>query len=208
MRYDTATNDQLWTIVKYDSENCPLSLLRGAVLEMLNRNLFDRIIRDAVLHVVKPTVIEKIYKIGFDDFMQVGRMEIFKSIKRFKQGKGQTVTSFIYMIVKHEIIRVLERLGAKKRDNRKDISMQGKLDDGKDFEVFLHDRKMDVEKYVINKLTVEEMLQGISEHQRNVLYYRMQGYEFKEISEIMQRGSTASMSQAYRLAIKKMREGA
>jgi RNA polymerase sigma factor (sigma-70 family) len=208
MRYELATNDQLWTIIKYDCDYCPLSLLRGAAIEMLNRNLFDKLIIDAILHVIKVDVIEKIYKLSMDDLMQIGRLEIFKRIRGFQTGKGQKLTSFIYMLVKHEMIKVLEGLGAKKRDSRKDISIQKKLEDGNDFEVYLYDRKTDVETYVINKLYLEELLKKVNKHQRKVLYYRLQGYEFGEISKILHRGSAASMSQAFRFAIEKMREGA
>jgi RNA polymerase sigma factor (sigma-70 family) len=207
MDFENATDNQLWTIIKHDND-CPLSLLRGAVIEMLNRNLFDRIILHAALRVIKIDIVEKLYKMSKDDFLQIGRLEIFKRIQNYQYGKGQTVTSFIYMLVKHEMIKVLDKLEAKKRDNRKDISMESKLEDGKDFGVFLHDQKMNVEKYVINKLTVEDLLQKVNKHQRKVLYYRMQGYEFHEISELMHRGSAGSMSQAYRLALKKLRKEA
>lgn len=207
MKWENATDNQLWTIVNHDLD-CPRSLWSGAVLEMVNRNLFDYLIADAIHHCMNVQVVDELYKMSADDFMQIGRLEIFKNFHRFNPNKGRKLTTFLYLIVKHELIRQMTALGAVKRDARNNISIQRKTAEGTQYEVFLPDKKIDVERYVVNKVTLEQLLKRVNKHQRTVLYYRLQGYTFEEISQLLGRGNVKSMHQAYTLAIKKMKKGA
>jgi RNA polymerase sigma factor (sigma-70 family) len=207
MDYESATNQQLLVIAKHDT-TCPRSLLSEVVVEMLNRNLFDRIIPDVIHRVMKIEVVERIYKISFEDFMQIGRTEIWKAVERFDGTKGKNFFSFAYTVAKHEIIRQIVKIEASKRDTRNDVSYQQETEQGDEYEIFLQDRYVDVERYVVNKVTLEQLLKRVNQHQKAVLYYRLQGYTFHEISQILGRGTFSTMHQAYKFAIEKMRKGA
>jgi RNA polymerase sigma factor (sigma-70 family) len=208
MRYELATDDQLWTIVKYDYKNCPPSLLRGAALELLNRNLFDRLIRGVIQKTVRYKYTEKRCGIGLEDLLQIGRLKIYKVINQYNPKRGTSLTSFLYLAIKSEFQKVLITANTEKRDNSKETSYQNKMEEGKEYEVFFYDKAVNVEKYVINKVTLEQMLKGLNQHRRTVVYYYMQGYTFEEISKILGRGTRATMHQAYKLAIEAMRKGA
>jgi RNA polymerase sigma factor (sigma-70 family) len=210
MRYELATDDQLWTIIKHDYKNCPPSLLRGAVLELLNRNLFDRLIRGVIQKTVRYKYTEKRCGIGLEDLLQIGRLKIYKVIDQFNpnRAKSNSLTSFLYLAIKSEFQKVLITARTEKRDNSKEVSYQNKMEDDDDYEIFLRDKVTNVEKYVINKVTLEQLLSRVNNHRRNVVYYRLQGYTFEEIAEILGRGSKKTMHQAYKLAIEAMRKGA
>jgi RNA polymerase sigma factor (sigma-70 family) len=207
MKWELATNDQLLTIIKFDF-NCPHSLLSGAVIEMLNRSMFDNIIADAVRKSVHLQIFENTYKIGLEDFMQNARMAIFSSIKNYQTGKGTSFFTFAYMVAKQSVFRIMESVQTIKRDTRNVVSYQAEMNDGENFEIMLEDKKTNVEHYVITKLFLEQLLKQVNPHQRTVVYLYLQGYNFREISERLGRGSFSTMSQAYNKAIRRMRKGA
>lgn len=206
INFELATNDQLMSIVNKDKD-CPPHLLSGAALEMINRNLFDKLIIKTIRSVFCIEVVEQIHKVGLDDFLQISRMRVWESLESFNPQKNK-FTTFVYMIVKHEMMNQINKLQAEKRDSRKVISYQTKIEDGAELEVYIEDKKTNVERYVINKVTLEHLISQVNNHQRTVLYYHMKGYTFKEIAVLLGRGSESTMSQAYNLALKKMRKGA
>jgi RNA polymerase sigma factor (sigma-70 family) len=207
MNYTKASNEQLWTIIKYDYKECPPSLLRGVALELLNRNLFDRLIRGVINKTVRYKYTEKRCGIGLEDLLQIGRMKVYKAIDQFNPKRGSSFTSFIYLAVKSEFQKVLITVQTQKRDNSNEMSYQNKMEEDKEYEIFLRDQT-NVEKYVINKVTLEQLLSRVNKHRKTVIYYHLQGYSFEEISKILGRGTRATMHQAYKLAIEAMREGA
>jgi RNA polymerase sigma factor (sigma-70 family) len=142
--------------------------------------------------------VEQIHKVSLEDFMQIGRIEVLKALETFESGRC-TFSSYVYMKIKSRVIKELQSLEAEKRDNRKTTGTEL---------IQLYADITNVEKYVVNKILVEQLLSNINEHQKTVLFYRLQGYTFKEISALLGRGSFSTMSQAYNLAIKKMRKGA
>lgn len=207
MRWEKASDNQLNIIIKYEYD-CPLPLLEGAVIEMLNRGLFDRIIAECIHFITKDIKkVEQVHCVGFDDFLQIGRIEVLKALKLFNPKRGKNFMSFVYLKVKSEIIKRIEALEAQKRDSRKVSSYNQQTEDGTEFVEFFSSR-INVEKYVINKVLLEQLLNKVNPHQRSVLTLKLKGYTFVEISEILGRGNYKSMHQAYKLALGKMRKGA
>lgn len=208
MNFTIATTNQLEVIMKHDS-NCPLSLLRGAVSELLNREYFDRMINEIIHFVIKDTKrVDEVFKIEVADWMQIGRLHVYKAIDRFKGDKGTNFFSFVYRIVKHELIKEVVFMQAKKRNTTKTVSYQNETDRGTEFEKFLIDRSRNVERYVVNKLTIEGMLNKVNKHQCRVLLLWLRGYNFCEISEMIGHGTGKTISKSYKSAIEKMRKGA
>lgn len=206
MDWTKASDKQLWTIAKYDPY-CPPSLLRGVVIEMLNRGLWDRIINSCIHKQLKDvTQISQVFKLDAEDFYQIGRLAVYQSLDVFDPSRGKPFHQFVYLKVKNKIWTFFEWAQSQKRDARKVVSYHAKAKED-EFETFLPD-KVNVERYVINKVTLEQLMKRISPHQKNVLNLRLKGFTFAEIAEILGRGTTSTMSQAYNLAIKKMRKGA
>lgn len=205
MDWTKATDTQLLTIAKTDHD-CPTTLLSGVVEEMLNRNLFDPLIVSIVNNVMKIDVVEKLHKVSLEDFLQIGRVEIWKGVKRFKPGHNKAFISFVYMTIKHEFIKQINALEALKRDNRQSISYQTK--ELREIDFFLKDKKTNVERYVINKVTIEQLIKRVNRHQRNVIDCYMMGYTFEEIASILGRGTFKTINRSFWDAVKKMRKGA
>lgn len=208
MNWTIATDKQLLTIVKFD-QDCPHSLLSGAVTELLARGLFDRFIADCIHRVTgNIETVQHVHMVGLDDFMQIGRMEVIHALDDYDNTKGKAFTSFAYLKIKHRIIKEMEYLEAQKRDSRKVFSYHNETSEGTEIIELMIDRTNDVERYVINKVTVEQLLKRVNRHQRNVILHRLKGYTFAEISKLLGRGNDRTMFQAYKLGLQKMRKGA
>lgn len=207
MNFKKASDQQLDVIIKNEYD-CSPSLLRGAVLEMLDRGLFDRMIAD-ITHKITCNVkkAEQIHGIGMEDFLQIGRMEVLFSLEKFDSTKKTNFLSFLYLKVRNIIAKTMQHVEYQKRDNRKVSSLNIELDDGTEIIEFINDNKTNVEKYVLNKVMLEQLIKKVNKHQKIVLSYRLQGYQFAEISKILGRGNDRSMYQAYMNAIKKMKKG-
>ncbi|WP_447579912.1 hypothetical protein [Acinetobacter baumannii] len=207
MNFRKASDQQLDVIIKNEYD-CSPSLLRGAVLEMLDRGLFDKMIAD-ITHKITCNVkkTEQIHGIGMQDFLQIGRMEVLFSLEKFNPSMKNSFFSFLYLKVRNIIVKTMQHVEYQKRDNRKVSSLNIELDDGTEIIEFINDNKTNVEKYVLNKVMLEQLIKKVNKHQKIVLSYRLQGYQFAEISELLGRGNDRSMYQAYMNAIQKMRKG-
>lgn len=206
MRMHLATNKQLEAISKHDSD-CPPSLLGEVVHEMLNRNLFDSMINrcfQMVFGSIKR--IKELYKMDLEDFLQIGRTSIFEAIKRFIPGKGKAFSSFAFMVVKHKFCKYIAYLEAEKRDQRNEFSWND-TEEGLDL-IDIVTNHINVEKYVINKVTIENLLNQIGGRQRQIVELFIKGYTGVEIAEMTGSGSTQSVNKSYHVALQKMRRGA
>lgn len=202
-----ASNHQLEVIVKY--ENCSTHLLGGAVIEMLNRGLFDRIIGGCIRKIVRGLdKLDQTYGLAYEDLMQIGRIEVIKAIEEYNPRKGKNFVSFAWLKVKSQIIKELTYLEAEKRDTKNTISYNAKTDEGTEILSLFEDKKNNVEKYVVNKVTIEQLLERVNEYQKTVILYRLKGYTFPEIADLLGKKSYKQTHQAYTLGIKKMIKGA
>lgn len=207
MRVHLATNKQLEAITKYDSD-CPPSLLGEVVEEMLNRNLFDRMINTCARMVFGSFKrMNEVHSMELEDFLQIGRTSVYEATKRYEPGKGKTFSSFVYMVIKQDISKCIQFLEREKRDTRnefRDIETKEGLNI-----LNLMPSRINIEKYVINKVTVEKMLKKLSKKQRQIVDLWLQGFIFEEIAEILgSKGNGRSANKTYNDALKKMKRGA
>lgn len=208
MRYEIATDHQLLTIIKHEKD-LPSSLLRGAVIEGLNRGLFDSLIADCIRKIfpdLKTT--EQKQKMSLEDFMQLGREYTFKALERYNPKRGMNFMSFVHLRVKGEMHKLRQGFMYQKRDASKVVSMNNQTDEGTEYAEFFRDPYTDVEKYVIDKVLAEELLNKVNDYQRQVVLYRLRGYELKEIVNFLGKGTVKTLSVTYKRAIENMRKGA
>ncbi|MGE7650510.1 sigma-70 family RNA polymerase sigma factor [Peribacillus frigoritolerans] len=205
--FSKATNEQLETITKHDP-NCPIPLLRKVVEEMLNRNLFDRVIvscfKSAVGNIER---MKEVYKLDMEDFLQIGRMEIFRAVDRFDADRGMTFSSFIFMVVNHEFGKFITILTAKKRDLCNEFSYHAETNSETELIDFFT-ANTNVEKYVINKIMIELLIERVTKHQKEVILLKLEGYNDVEIGERLGGISHQAVGQAYTRAVNNMRKGA
>lgn len=207
MKIHLATNKQLETILRNDS-SCPPSLLREVVEEGLNRGLFDRLIASSIRENINPEQMEIIHGIAFEDLMQVGRIGVFKEVSKYNPSKGMAFNSFLYMRLKNILTNYQATFLTQKRDRRKTYSYNKTNKAGEPFETLIADKITNVERYVVNKILVEQLLQRPNEHQRKIVLLRMKGYKLEEIAEILGASSCSTVSKSYQSALEKMRKGA
>lgn len=206
MDFTKATNQQLETIVKHDKD-LPSSLLREAVLEMLNRGYFDRLINKIIYTTVNVRQLDRVFSVGEDDLMQIGRWEVVKALETFDPQRGQNFLSFAYQTIKCELLNQVTVLSSAKRDCSKTISYQKENAKGVALEYFLRDKHQNVERYVINKITVESLMEQLSEKEIKMIEYRMNGYTYPEIGEVFGK-NYRTIHRSIKEAYKKMRIGA
>lgn len=183
MNFTLATDKQLNIIVTHEYD-CSPSLLRGAVLEMLDRGLFDKIIAKVMYTTVDTKQLDRVFSVGEDDLMQIGRWEVIKALDTFNQSKGKNFISYIYQNIKCELMNEVTTLFAAKRDCSKTTSYNRELAKGVTLEMFLADKKHNVEKYVINKITVEQLMENLSDYQKKLIAKKLEGYTYQEMGEM------------------------
>jgi RNA polymerase sigma factor (sigma-70 family) len=206
MDYTKATDDQLKTIIRYD-HSCSPSLLEGVVKEMLNRYLFDAMIKACVKSIMDIKTVETIYKMSLEDFLQIGRTVIYTTVQRYDETKNTAFFTFIHLVVRSKLIHALRRLQRTKRDERYNISLNKKVSESDEFS-YKFPSNVNVERYVVTKLFLEEQIPKLNEFQKQVLTLRWKGYQFAEISQILGRSSMDSCRKTYERALANLRKGA
>jgi len=182
MDYSKATNEQLWTIMRSDAE-CPLHLLEGVFQEALKRDM----ILHFILSVIKKryTTSEKAQeylKLSHEDVIQEGYIGATTAIQEHIPGKG-TFTNLLFIKISQVYGKIAERNMMQKR-NGETCSYQDWLDGaGNTFEFYLLDQRTNVEKQVVTKVCVEQMLELVSKKQKEVLLQFIQGYTYEEIAK-------------------------
>ncbi|CAH0186870.1 sigma-70 family RNA polymerase sigma factor [Peribacillus simplex] len=207
MKIHLATNKQLECIVKHDSD-CSPSLLREVVEEMLNRNLFDSMINrcfQMVFGSIKR--MNEVHSMELADFLQIGRTSVFEALEMFKPGKEKAFFSFAFLVIKQKFIKCIKFLEREKRDQRNEVR-EFETEEGLNI-LDLMPSYINIEKYVIKKLTLENLLNKLTKRQRQIVDLFLQDYNFEEIAEILgSKGKGKSLNKTYNDAIKKMRKGA
>lgn len=207
MKIHLATEKQLEAIAKHDPD-CSPSLLREVVEEMLNRNLFDRMINQCFQTVFGSVKrMNEVHSLELEDFLQIGRTSVFEAIKKFIPGKGKAFSSFAYMVIKQKFVECIKFLEAAKRDQRNEFR-EIETEEGLNI-LDLMPSYINIEKYVIKKITLENLLKKLTKRQRQIVDLFLQDYNFDEIAEILgSKGKGRSLNKTYNDAIKKMRKGA
>jgi RNA polymerase sigma factor (sigma-70 family) len=184
MNFTLATNEQLWNIMKYDKE-CPLSLLEGIFREAVDRGM----IQQSIIHVIKVKGIKpetnKEFGITYDDFIQIGYEGALKALREFQPGRGK-FTDVLFHMISQAIGQFFVVQRAQKRKGNL-VSYQNFLSNKSEetMEIYLLDRKMNVEKTVLTKIALEEKLKKLSDVQRETFKRYFVGYTLPEIAEQM-----------------------
>jgi RNA polymerase sigma factor (sigma-70 family) len=182
MDYTKATKNQLWTILKSDSD-CSLPLLEGAFTEALQRGLLKQFIISVMkkkrLHLDKP---KHLLGMSHEDFIQLGYEAGFIALKKFKPGKAAFL-SFMYLCVSQAYDQQFQRIETGKRKGE-EVSYNKTISDENTMEYYyLVDHQTNVEKTVINKIRLEEKINLLNPTQRETFLMYFSGYSYSEIAE-------------------------
>jgi RNA polymerase sigma factor (sigma-70 family) len=192
MRYHLASNDQLTHIFNYEKD-CPADILSGVVREMINRNL----LRGYVKYIIDRTFYDSTN--DFDDYMQMGLMIMHDFAKKFKPGQTRP-KNFLMLCLKREFLKLHQERMTVKRGGRTEVIT------GEDLESSLLVSPVNVERYVLNKIEIEECLSCLKEYQQTILVMRSQGYTYNEIAEVVGHSSGKVTENLFRDIKKKIRK--
>ncbi|EIJ79150.1 RNA polymerase sigma factor for flagellar operon [Bacillus methanolicus PB1] len=203
MRWELATDEQLWNIIENDW-HVPERHIDGLVTEALNRNLFDHLIKHLINKMFDRWDPERRY--NFSDLYQIGYIGIVQALKNYKVGKGSFKT-FAYMNIKTEFVHHLEKINAEKRklyENILSLDVQKHEDNDSTFLDSLIDETKNPEKITINKLFLEEQFKKLSQREREILLYFTQGYSMHEIAKMYKQNGAAWISRQFHRGIAKI----
>jgi RNA polymerase sigma factor (sigma-70 family) len=198
MRYELATNKQLMSIINHDKD-LPTHLLSGLVEESIKRGLWDAIIIYAgkrAYHNV-PYVLSNILKIEKSDLFQIAYIEIVRIIDTFKPGiKSFKDYVIMCLIGKFHVIRDYATREKRSSDLKtEDIDDLPSLGQGT-----VLTSPLNVEKYVINKITIEEVWDVLREIEQKAIKLYLIGYTQWELSEMLglsRRSGQTILARAY-----------
>jgi RNA polymerase sigma factor (sigma-70 family) len=181
MNYSLATDKQLKTIVQSDKD-CPSSLLGEVAIEMIKRELWKGYIIYAAKQVffnVKATILDTL-QMSVEEFIHIGHIEILKIVEKFQPGKISFKSYVILCLTTHckNLKRTAEAVKRKANLYTEEVStLDPKLQDR------IFRSPVNVEKYVIDKITLEDYLSQLNDVERKALYLEAMGYTQYEIAE-------------------------
>jgi RNA polymerase sigma factor (sigma-70 family) len=183
MNYETATNKQLMNIASYDKD-LPTYLLSGLALEMIKRRMWDGIIFYAGRKAYKNVsyVLERILKIDIEEFIQIAHIEIARIINTFKPGM-RCFKSYVIMCLVGKFHVIREHAQAEKRAS--DLNTSDVDDLPRKVEETLLCSKMNVENYVINKITIEDAWNVLRDVEKKAIILEQMGYTQEEAAEMV-----------------------
>lgn len=199
MDYSKATNKQLMTIAKYDN-SIPTELLGGLAEETIKRRLWDGIITFAGEKAYKDLehVRNNILRMDKDEFIHCAHIEIMRITKEFKPGM-RSFMSFVVMCLISRFKKMLRAEDAEMR--RANIGASDVNTLPTDIQERIFCSPLNVEKYVINKITIEEVWDVLREVEKQAILLNLYGYPQNEISLMLgfksQNHANTLISRAY-----------
>ena len=178
MRYHLATEEQLNAIIIQD-KSCPSPLLEGVATEMMKRGMLINIIIYSANNVFNDFryITKNVLQITRDELIQLGHIEIYKCIQKFKPGARTPKTYFI-MCLLAMCKKLLRDANAEKRKaniNAEEIDINHSM--------FISHQN--VERQVIAKMTIESMWHRLRPIEQQAIIMEQSGYTQYEIAESM-----------------------
>ncbi|MCD7034325.1 sigma-70 family RNA polymerase sigma factor [Metabacillus sp. GX 13764] len=206
MRWELATDEQLWTIIQ-DDRDCPKELLEKVVEEGFARNLFDNLIKHLINKMFDRWSEQR--QFHFQDLIQLGVIGVFHAIKNYQPGKGSFKT-FAYMNIKSEFTHLLDKERSEKRkvyENICSIDVQRHDDNDETFKDSLIDIYANVEKQALSSVFWDEQFEKLGQREKEVLQYFAEGYTLSEMAKFYNLKTTVSLHRQLHRAFNKINPG-
>lgn len=184
MKWELATKEQLQAIMIHDKE-CPIHHLEAAFIESVNRGFF----KGFIIHILKKRFktlknAEFYMKMPLDDILQYCHLRAVMGMEGFKKN-GENFSTYMYTSISSGITEHQRKLEQLKRQGIETSIDRTIADEGETFHWYLVDHETNVEKFVIDKVMLEEKLSVLSQVQREAFMLFFKGYNSTEISEIL-----------------------
>ncbi|MRX70865.1 sigma-70 family RNA polymerase sigma factor [Bacillus lacus] len=192
-----ATDKQLQAIINHDGQ-CPPQLLYEAVEEAVRRDLYHYYLWYFITKRFKSVrFAEQLLQMSFDDMKQIMYIKAFDALKRYKPGKYPFICFWArFMNTK------LSDLNRDRKAGKREGETVTIDDEEKPFHLV---SDYNVERLVLNRITINNLLSRLTPLEKEVVLWREQGYKFPEIG--LKTGFTRTyMHKTYKQALAKMRE--
>jgi RNA polymerase sigma factor (sigma-70 family) len=194
MKWELATNQQLKTIIDNDKD-IPTPLLSGVVLEMIQRNMWEQIIFYSARKAYRnySYVIENILRMDFEEFIQIAHIELLEVVKKFQPGM-RTFKTYAIMCLIGKFTVLLQNATAKKRASNINTYNVDTIPSS------VFQSTENVEKYVINKITIEEAWDVLRDIEKQAITLEYLGYTKQELAVMLgfkARSGKTILSRAY-----------
>jgi RNA polymerase sigma factor (sigma-70 family) len=196
MNWDIATNQQIKSIIEADGD-CPPHLLQQALEEAVRRDLYAAYIYKVLTrHFGAVRFAEKVLRLPFEEIKHLCYIEAFEALKYYKPGQ-RAILGFWSRFIETKLRDVYRRQGAQKR-----TAEFVYIDDDEEFVQIVDDPN--IERKVVNRITIEELLNCLTTFERTIVLQRNKDYTFPEIGK--QLGySRQYIFNTYKKALAKMR---
>lgn len=157
MNFQKATTTQLETIFNHEYD-LPTDLLVGLVTEMMNRNLFEGMIISTAKRLFN--------HYNRDEVLQVAYIGIFQLVKKIKHMKIP-FKSLVYIVIERRLKSIIVS----------DSTIKNKMNYSallNEFPVMI--ASSNVEKTVIDKMSLQEQLDKLTEKERYIVTEFLKGY--------------------------------
>jgi RNA polymerase sigma factor (sigma-70 family) len=203
MDYTKATDEQLLTIIKSDMD-CSHSLMSGAVHEALSRGIFNKLIYHIFDSMFKDwRKVVSAWNIENKDILSIGYCGVLLSVKRWKPGKA-SFNTFVFMNIKSEFTRMLDRENTKGRQIYKVTESYDKQTaDGINLKDIMKSSN-NVEREVLRKIELETALNKLTEAEKEVITYFLEGYSLNDMAVNVYHKSVSVVYRKYKNALIKM----
>lgn len=152
-------------------------------------------------------------KIGleYSDLYQEGMLGLSEAIEGYKESKETKFSTFANLCIERQIFSILTK-GSRKKHNilNESLSLDNTYDDNVSLLNFVFDRDSDPSIYLENKESIEELYKNIvnnlTELEKEVFNLKLKGFNYKEISEILNKSykSVDTALQRIKTKIKKI----
>jgi RNA polymerase sigma factor (sigma-70 family) len=202
MDYSNATDEQLKTIIRFDKD-CPAHLLSGVVTEMMNRSLFEGLIKNAIIkRFTRIEIAASVLKMDEEDMFQYCQMTIFEALNTYVPGK-QTFVYYAFLCLRSKLSHLEQQIKAEKRKVYEGLIS---TDDDTNILSFLQSQS-NVELTVVRKIMLEDGFSALREIEKNMITLEQQGYTQCEIAEMFgmnKRSGNVVLKRAYAKMRKQM----
>ncbi|MFP7447092.1 sigma-70 family RNA polymerase sigma factor [Bacillus infantis] len=206
MKWELATDEQLWNIIANDW-HVPEVHIEGLVTESLNRKLFNHLIKHLINKMFPRWCEER--RFNFHDLYSLGYIGIITAMRNYKIGRGSFKT-FAYMNIKTEFIHHLDKLNSEKRkvyDNIISLDVQKHDDNESSFLESLVDITQNPEKIVLRKIFFASEFTKLTDREKTVLIHFAEGYSMHEIAKKLKL-TVVPIHRAFHKAINKINPNA
>ncbi len=172
VRLESATNEQLKTIIDWDSD-CSIPLLYQVFEECVKRDLYKSMLKGYIINFFKSEKnAEKLTRMTMDELKWIAYEQGFVALKKFTPGNRSLLALWV-VIVKRKLREIA-------RDNQAQKRSAELVDIDEQFGGVPHPH-YNTEQTALNRIRIESIMSELNDTEKEIVLLRYQGYTLLEI---------------------------